>query len=317
MTAFEIFKNDVLEGLSSVPKFLSSKYFYDDKGSQIFQKIMDLPEYYLTDCELEIFENHKSDILAAIDNEHKAFDLIEFGAGDGYKTQVLISYLIKQGIRFRYLPVDISEESNTRLYRKLKGIYPSLEIHPVSADYFTALRQIRSTEYPQRVILFLGSNIGNFNEQESINFFQEISDNLDKGDKMMTGFDLKKDISIILPAYNDSQGITSDFNLNLLHRINRELGADFNVKAFSHKPFYDEDEGTAKSFITSEKDQQVNIQALGKTIHFKKGESIFTEISQKYDLDMINHFANETGFTVSENFFDNRSYFVDSLWERV
>lgn len=313
--SFEIFKKEVDEGLSGNTKSLPSKYFYDNRGSQLFQEIMKLPEYYLTRCEHEIFEDHKERIAEHVKMDGQTLDLIELGAGDGTKTQILLAHLLNKNIRFRYLPVDISSESNARLQRRLRSVLPKLEIETISTEYFDALNNLAKTSSNPKLVLFLGSNIGNFSGGESQAFFKTLAETLDKGDLLICGFDLKKGPDQILAAYNDGSGVTREFNLNLLHRLNRELGADFVVENFDHYPVYDPETGAARSYLISRKKQRVCIKSLDKTFSFKEWEPVFTEISQKYDLHMINDMAVRNGFSVRDNFIHNKSLFVDSLWE--
>ncbi len=311
------FAKDVLKGLTSTPKYLSSKYFYDDEGSRIFQQIMQMPEYYLTDCELEIFQNSKKQILEIFSPNNNPFELIELGAGDGIKTAVLLEYFIQQDASFEYLPIDISGEAVIRLTQMMQQRLPSLDIHGKTGDYFEMMDHINQHDHHKKILMFLGSNIGNFNIAESISFLQKLHGVMQKGDMLFIGFDLKKEPKLILDAYNDSRGHTAAFNLNLLQRMNDELGADFNFGHFKHREEYDPETGTAKSFLISLKKQTVSISKLNITILFNKDEKIFMEMSQKYDLPMINDLAANSGFKVAKNFFDSRKYFVNSLWEVI
>jgi uncharacterized SAM-dependent methyltransferase len=244
------------------------------------------------------------------------FDIVELGAGDGTKTQILLRHLLKKDISFRYIPVDISSESNLRLYRRLKGLLPSLSIDPISDEYFDSLKLIRSKDSKPTTVLFLGSNVGNFSKNEAIEFYKTMWSHLKQGDQVLTGFDLKKEPATILAAYNDSQGVTSEFNLNLLHRLNREMGANFDLGNFSHYPVYDPGSGAALSYLISTKDQLVKVKAIKMEVTFREWEAIFTEISLKYDIPSIKEIALESGFEIVENFIDANNYFVDSLWKR-
>jgi len=307
------FASDVIAGLSSHPKQLSSKYFYDDRGSMIFKDIMQMPEYYLTDCELEIFKNQKADIADEINPNGIFFELIELGAGDGFKTIVLLNYLVQQKINFQYIPIDISAKANENLQYALQLSLPNLALDCKTGDYLKLISGLTGTS--PKIILFLGSNIGNLTENESLSFLKQLRNVLNKGDKLLIGFDLKKDPEIILKAYNDPHGHTTAFNLNLLHRINAELGANFNTDYFYHEETYDHQTGTAKSFLISKKDQSVRFGKTNKIFRFTANEKILMEISQKYDETMINNFAKNSGFTVERNFIDSRSWFIDSLWK--
>ncbi len=305
---------DTLKGLSANPKFLLSKYFYDDTGSEIFQNIMEMPEYYLTDCELEIFSTKNDEIIDAFTNDSSFFELIELGSGDGFKTKILLNSLIKQAVSFKYIPIDISAKANNDLVKNLASEIPSLEVNARTGDFFRVMKQINGYSGLRKIILFLGSNIGNFSKDELNFFFDQLSEFAHKGDKVFIGFDLKKSPEIIMNAYDDPHGHTRDFNLNHLARLNRELGADFNLVNFEHHTEYDPQTGALKSFLISKTNQNVVIEKLNKSFRFKQWEPIFMELSQKFDLETIELLASNHGFKVENHFTDSRNYFVDSLW---
>ena len=306
--SIEQFAKDVGLGLSRTQKSLPSKYFYDEAGDKIFQEIMSMPEYYLTNCEYKILENYKKEIVDIIGAEKQCFDIVEMGAGDGYKTKIILRHLLEKKCDVQFMPIDISKKGLETLKKNLETELPELRVEGIAMDYFNALKHIKEFSFRTKVFLFLGSNMGNF--------LLMIAKGSDTGDKLLLGLDLKKDPGIILNAYNDKSGITRRFNLNLLHRINRELGANFKIESFSHKPVYDPQSGKAISYLMSLTDQEVEIPACQKSIKFKKGETILTEISQKYDTKMIEDMAGESGFRICGNFFDDRKYFVNSLWEK-
>ncbi len=307
---------EMTEGLKLQKKRISSKFFYDPEGSRIFQRIMQMPEYYLTGCEAEIFETHKRRIGELFCRECYSVDLVELGAGDGQKTRILIESLLSQNINFRYIPVDISNEAVTQLVETMRGRFPDLDIDTRVGDYFHMLENL-SRDYPNRkVVMFLGANLGNFNYDQSITFLRQLCTTMGNDDKLFIGLDMKKDSEIIRNAYNDPHGNTRDFNLNLLLRMNRELGADFNTDNFTHEPCYDPGPGAAKSYLVSTRDQEVYFSAMDETISFHKWETIYTERSQKYDMNMIKNIAEASGFRISENFFDSRHFFINSLWEK-
>ena len=308
------FAQDIERGLLSLPKQLQSKYFYDDIGSRIFQDIMRMPEYYLTDCELEIFQKQKQSIYQSFTKSGAQFNLIELGAGDGLKTKVLLSYFLSKNGNFEYIPIDISGDAVRNLVRSLETEFSELKTNGQIGDYFHLLEKMNHFGDAKKIILFLGSNIGNFKEDEALLFFDKLRNVMQGKDQLFIGFDLKKEAQVILDAYNDPHGHTANFNLNLLQRINNELGADFDKTAFRHQETYNPQTGTAKSELISLSNQKVGIVALGQEISFKKGEAIFMEISQKYDMDMIEQLAKKSGFEVVENFYDSRNYFVNSLW---
>ncbi len=309
------FAKDVQTGLTSGTKSLSSKYFYDDTGSRIFQDIMRMPEYYLTDCELEIFETQKQHIFESFTESGDEFELIELGAGDGMKTRILLSYLLEKNCDFKYIPIDISEDAVSNLVIDLELKLPELNIIGKVGDYFELLNEKEFNGQTKKILLFLGSNIGNYNYPDTLAFLSKLKEVMNPRDLLFIGFDMKKDSDIILKAYNDPHGHTAAFNLNLLQRINDELDADFILQNFKHREVYDSETGTAKSELISIKNQSVEIKELNLTVSFEEGEAIFMEISQKYDTVMINELAERSGFQVVRNFFDKRLFFMNSLWK--
>lgn len=311
--SLKLFAEEVRIGLRGKLKSLPSKYFYDETGDNLFQQIMKMPEYYLTPCEFEILTNQKKQILDLF-VKNEPFDLIELGAGDGHKTRILIEHLLLQGVDFKYIPVDISANVLDILAQRLKTEFPNLQIESQEEEYFQALQNISSYSSRPKMVLFLGSNIGNFNYEEMLEFFQQISNSLNPGDALLVGYDLKKDPQIILNAYNDAAGITRNFNLNILTRINRELGGDFILDNFTHFPIYDPVLGAAKSYLVSKKKQVVTIDALEESFLFERSEPIYTEISQKYDNLHMDSLAHQFGFKVVKHFTDSKCYFVDALW---
>ncbi len=309
------FAEDVRRGLSSNLKSLSSKYFYDDEGSRLFQQIMELPEYYPTRTEFEIFKTQADGIFEAFTAQSPAFDLIELGAGDGTKTAVLIDYFLHEKADFTYSPIDISQKAVDCLTEKFAAEFPDLKMNAKCGDYFQTLDALKTESEKAKILLFLGSNIGNFSYVQSLEFFRSLRGVMHENDLLFVGFDLKKDPHVILSAYDDKSGVTAEFNLNLLGRINRELGANFDVQNFSHYASYHPIDGAARSFLISRVEQTVFIESLNQEFQFKAWEPIFVEISQKYNLEMIADLAQTSGFEVSANFFDDKRYFVDSLWK--
>jgi len=314
ITKLTTFAQDTLKGLTANEKYLLPKYFYDDKGSRIFQDIMQMPEYYLTDCEFEIFTRHQSEMKDLFGNGNAYFELVELGSGDGLKTRILLNHFIEHQVDFKYVAVDISRQANENLYKKLKAELPELNTEFKTGDYFQMMNELNQDSDNNKVFLFLGSNIGNFMEDERHRFLSQLSDFIQQNDKLLIGFDLKKSRNIIIKAYDDSHGYTRAFNLNHLLRINKELDANFNIESFRHVAHYNEDSGETKSFLISTKEQSVYIGALEKKIHFLKDEPIYMELSQKFDLEGIHQLARSYGFAIEKNFTDRRNYFVDSLW---
>jgi dimethylhistidine N-methyltransferase len=365
-TELSLFASDVLAGLSAAPKHLSSKYFYDDEGSRLFQEIMKLPEYYLTRSELEIFQTQYDEIYKAFANGGKpgrnanlkkrasgrmndergtlneemdtgihkssfgihtsngavasppvnnAFDLIELGAGDGSKTAVLVSHFLDRGADITYSPIDISQEALDVLSKKFTREFPALKMETRKGDYFKILESLKNGGGQRKVLLFLGSNIGNFTREQSVEFFRSLRAVMNDDDLLFIGFDLQKDPHVIVRAYDDSAGVTAEFNLNLLRRMNRELGADFDLSKWSHYAIYRPVECAARSFLISREKQSVFIKALNRSFEFEQWEAVFMEISQKYSLRLIEELAAASGFEIKHNFFDGKNYYCDSLWK--
>jgi len=307
---------EVRTGLQKTPKRLSSRFFYDAEGSRIFQAIMHAPEYYLTRSEYEILDTQKAELLRLFQPDGRPFELVELGAGDGLKTKVLLSYFVEQDVSFTYAPVDISADALDGLAADIRRQWPDMRLNPRHDDYFNALEQLSAESDARRVVLFLGSNIGNFSPEEAVDFYQQISDRLRPGDLVLTGFDLRKHPAVIHAAYNDRQGLTRAFNLNLLRRLNRDLDATFDLSTFDHYESYNPENGEARSYLVSQKAQIVRINALDMDVPFDYGEIIHTEISRKFAPTDINGLAQLTGFSVTGWLTDCKGYFADVLFER-
>ncbi|MCJ7932644.1 MAG: L-histidine N(alpha)-methyltransferase [Chryseobacterium sp.] len=307
------FRREVLEGLKSTPKRLSSKYFYDKTGDRLFQEIMAMPEYYLTRCELDIFKNKTGELADLVIPENEPFDLIELGAGDAMKSTFLLRHLVEKGARFTYMPIDISGNILSILNEKLSSQFPALEINCLEGDYFEMLQKAASLSDRRKVVLFLGSNIGNMTVEEAESFCLHLNRNLSSGDRVLIGFDLKKNPHVILNAYNDKKGITASFNLNLLSRINRELKGNFDPEQFQHYQTYDPVSGACKSFLISLKKQQVMIG--NDPVAFEENELIDMEISQKFSEEQIRALGEKSGFTMAGEIRDSKNWFVDTIWQ--
>ncbi len=304
------FAEEVRRGLTSDPKRLSPKYFYDQLGSQLFEAICLLPEYYLTRAEGEILQHHADEIVRCVPG---CSTLIEMGSGSASKTRSLIEALLRKRRELVFVPVDISASALESSSLILLQSYPRLRIEAYAADYFVALKELGKKQRGPTLALFLGSNISNFGRAEAPVFLRALRAVLRKGDALLLGADLKKDRAILEPAYDDALGVTAAFNLNLLARVNRELGGDFDLRAFKHHAFYNEEIGRVEIHIESTRAQVVTIGTLNMTIQFAIGERIHTENSYKYDLQGISHLAAETGFKCANVWVDSQKRFSSNL----
>lgn len=307
------FALDVQKGLSQEKKYIASKYFYDEKGSELFNQITRHPDYYLTQCELEIIENNKLELSQLIKNED--FNFIELGPGEGIKTLILLEQLLKDSRQFSYFMIDISRKYLNHLTDTFLTQLPKLKIQAIYKDFNDGLHWLNLHSGKRNIVLFLGSSIGNFDETETKKFLQKIGEDLHDGDYFLIGFDLRKDINILLNAYDDSDKLTKAFNLNLLERINREIKANFQIKNFTHYPTYNVYSGAMESYLISSKKQEVYSSYLDQRFYFNEFEPIHVECSYKYRHSQIQQFAEDSGFKIIKNFEDARRYFVLSLWQ--
>lgn len=301
---------DVRRGLSTKPKRFLPKYFYDELGSQLFEAICLLPEYYLTRAENEILKRYSDEIVASVDGDTT---LIEMGSGSASKTRLIIEALLRKQSELVFIPVDISATALDSSSRILLQSYPQLKIEAYAADYFAGLAELGKKHRARTLALFLGSNISNFDPEEALRFLRASRKVLREGDALLLGADLKKDKSILEAAYNDALGVTAAFNLNVLARINRELGGDFDLRAFQHRAFYNEGAGRVEIYIESTQEQTVAIDKLDMEAQFGEGEQIHTENSYKYDLTDIAQLALQTGFTRARTWLDSQEQFSSNL----
>ena len=309
------FKNDIYEGLKSNPKSLSSKYFYDEKGDVLFQRIMASDDYYLTKADNEIFSEQTQDLSKALQKGNEPFDVLELGAGDATKSTYLLQEWQNSGADFTYYPIDISSSMISYLENDMPKRVPNLKVHGLAGEYLEQVREAHRLSRRKKVILFLGSSIGNFELHEAHNFLRKLYDEIETGDVVLVGFDLKKNPHQILKAYNDSEGITRDFNLNLLERINNELGANFDVSNFEHFPIYNPLTGACRSFLISQIAQTVQFSD-GTEIHFNAFEAIDMELSQKFSIEDIDRIAMRIGFEKQPYFYDSNHYYCNAIWKK-
>jgi dimethylhistidine N-methyltransferase len=310
------FRQDIYRGLTTFPKQISSQYFYDEEGDRIFQAIMGMPEYYLTRAELAIFEKFKEEICGYFTAAGGPFQLIELGAGDGKKTKILLEELRNQGADFRYQPVDISENALEQLEKSIANDIPGIAVEGLHGTYFEVLEYTAEVKDSRKVILFLGSNIGNLLHAKAVSFLKDLAGHMDGEDLLFIGFDQKKHPQKVLDAYNDSQGITEAFNKNVLLRINKELGGNFKPELFLHWEVYDPESGTARSYLVAKEKHSVYIEALDLEISFEAWETIHTEISQKYDDPTVTWLAEQAGLQIVTQFTDTGENYRNYLLKR-
>lgn len=314
--AVDTFRSDVIEGLTQDPKRISSRYFYDAEGDRLFQAIMASPDYYVTRAEEEILRERTDEVLEALVNGHQRFSLFELGAGDGTKTKHLLRRALEQERDPLYRPMDISAHVLNELAAALKKEMPSLRVQAQQGDYFDTIARAFTDQAQAKAVLFLGSTIGNLPRDRAVELLARVAEHLGPQDRFLVGFDRKKDPVTILRAYNDDQGLTRDFNLNLLRRMNTELGMDFDLDAFVHAPVYCPATGRALSYLVSTKDQQVHLPGRSVPFTFKAWEAVHTEISQKYDRPMIKELAARAGLRIAASFTDTKGYFTDVVFAK-
>ena len=301
---------DVIAGLSSNPRTIPCKYFYDAHGAALFQKICELPEYYVTRTEIDILDRSRADIASQLGPN---IELIGLGTGAGTKTRILIGALENPAV---YIPVDISEKQLRKSAALFRKTFRHLEILPVCADYLQPVSLPSPSRKPARnIVYFPGSTIGNFEPDEAVQFLRRIANVCRGGGGLLIGVDLKKDRQVLEAAYNDSAGVTAKFNLNLLQRINRELGADFDLDQWRHRAIYNSKAGRIEMHLISEADQIVHFNE--HQFHFRRGEKIITEYSYKYSPDEFAALAAKAGFNFVRLWTDDTRlfgvfYFVSS-----
>jgi dimethylhistidine N-methyltransferase len=304
------FGRDVRAGLMRSPKSLSCAYFYDEAGSLLFEQICELPEYYLTRAEHAILEAHATEIVSGLPNP---VSLVELGSGSAAKTRILIEQLLRRQKSLCYTPIDICRPVLEASSLQLLDRYPSLEVVAVAGEYHDGLRHLRTAGGRHKLILWLGSNVGNFDRLDAGRFLRQVRETMVDEDRLLLGVDLRKNRAILVAAYDDAQGVTARFNLNLLARINSELGGHFDLAAFQHRAVYDEDVGRIEMYLDSLHEQQVAIDGLGLTVSFAAGEAIHTENSYKYSFAEIDALATSADLRVEERWLDRESRFALNL----
>ncbi|HUA08190.1 MAG TPA: L-histidine N(alpha)-methyltransferase [Candidatus Acidoferrales bacterium] len=308
------FAQDVREGLTATPRRLSSKYFYDDAGSALFDAITYLPEYYLTTAETEILREWGWEIVRVLD---EPVEFLELGSGSANKTRLLIEEALRVQTDLRYSPIDISTDALRTSSLALVERYPRLRIRAYAGDYFTVLASGALSLERRALAMLMGSNLGNYEPRAALQLLILIGRALRPGDGLLLGLDRKKDPATLELAYDDPIGVTAAFNKNLLARINRELGATFDARAFDHVARYDERRGCVDSFLRARGAQRVCIETLGLDLAFAKGEEIHTESSYKFDDDDVSAIATASGFTLRKTWSDRASRFSVYLLVRA
>jgi dimethylhistidine N-methyltransferase len=308
------FAEDVREGLSASPKRVPSKYFYDELGSTLFDAITLVPEYYLTRAETQILREWGWEIVRALGNP---IEFIELGSGSAVKTRILIEEALRVQRTLKYSAIDISGEALRASAQALVERYPALSVTAYAADYFSILGTGTLKRQGRVLAMFMGSNIGNYEPNDARGLLTGLAASLKPGDGLLLGTDLKKDPRILEQAYDDATGVTAAFNKNLLSRMNRELGANFDLREFTHVAQYDAEHGRVSSYLQCKRAQKVRIDRLDMTVPFARGERIHTESSYKYSMDDIAALAEQTGYALARSWTDKAERFSVNLLMRT
>lgn len=307
------FAQAVRQGLTSHPKRLPCQYFYDREGSRLFEAICEVPEYYLPQAERESLWDRADEIVRRCP---KGAALIELGSGNAAKTRILIEALLRRQGRLTYLPIDVSRAALEESARGLLRDYPALDVTAVACEYHTAFESLNGQADGPKLILWLGSNIGNFHRVEAARFLRRVRTLMSPADLMLVGIDLRKDRAVLERAYDDPQGVTARFNLNLLARINRELGGRFDPESFRHRADYNEEIGRVEMYLVSTRAQRVRLEGLELEVPFAAGEAIHTEDSYKYSVPEIQELADAAGVRLEGQWFDTGHRFSLNLFAR-
>jgi dimethylhistidine N-methyltransferase len=300
---------EVLRGLTTQPRRLPPKLFYDAAGSHLFEQITETPEYYPTRTERAILKKYSGEIVRQAGTN---ITLVELGAGSASKTQVLIEALLRRQLRADFYPVDVSSSALQGALKTLNGHFPRLRVSPIVADYTHKIPDLNSLP-GRKLVLFIGSTIGNFEPDEAMAFLKSVRRSLQPGDALLIGFDLIKNAGVLHAAYNDAQGVTAAFNKNMLVRINRELGGSFDVAAFEHVALWNRRKARIEMHLESMYEQTVWVQDLGRGFHFEKGERIHTENSYKFNAASIARLLRRSGFRLETRWTDAQGWFCEAL----
>ena len=309
--ALASFATEVERGLRTKPKTLPCRFFYDEVGSEIFEQICDLPEYYLTRSEREILDSHADEIAASFE---RRIALAELGSGSSAKTRFLIEALLRRHGSLYYVPIDISRSMLEASSRELLDRYEALEIRAIASEYEVGLQHLRTETETPKLIAWFGSTIGNLGHEDAADFLRTLRAAMSPDDRLLVGIDLRKDRAILEAAYDDSAGVTARFNMNLLERVNRELGGRFDLDDFEHRAVYDEVKGRVEMHLVSKREQRVAIEELGLEVEFGAQETIHTENSRKYDQTEIDTLTSLAGLRTESQWLDSRGYFSLNLF---
>ena len=293
------------QGLTAMPKHLPSWLFYDEAGSALFEQITDLPEYYLTRTERTIFETYAGEILEAAG---PSLTMIELGAGTASKTSILIEELLRRQARSLFYPIDVSPSALQEAVTQLGKRFPQLRVNPIVADYTGGVEALNRIS-GRKLVLYIGSSIGNFELDESIRMLRRIRRSMRAGDALLLGADFAKSPKILVPAYNDAQGVTAAFNKNILARLNRELDADFDLDAFHHVALWNKTCSRMEIYLESDCRQRVFVPAIDLDVEFAAGERMHTENSYKYTMGMIESILRQSGFMLEQTWQDRQKWF--------
>lgn len=303
---------DVIEGLSGQPKSLPPKYFYDERGSQLFEQICELPEYYPTRTEMAIFKEY-SEAIARLTGP---CEIAELGSGSATKTRILLSAYQQANHPLRYLPIDVSGTMLRASAQALLADYPTLSIHGLVSTYETALAHLPPAQLPARMLCFIGSTLGNLQPQECDTFLSHVSQTLKPGDYFLLGLDLQKETAVLEAAYNDSQGITAAFNLNMLRHLNQRFDGNFDLESFAHVAYYNKNKAQIEMHLKSLKEQTVKLKSLDLKADFASGEQLRSEISRKFNLQEISQMLEQHQLPVIKTFTDENQWFGLLLCQR-
>jgi dimethylhistidine N-methyltransferase len=304
------FLTDVAHGLALTPKRIPPKYFYDAMGSDLFEQITETPEYYPTRTEAELLERHGETI---VEDAGLPETVVELGSGSARKTSLLLRRLLRDGRSVEYVPIDISAAAIAELSGRLLEQYPQLRINAQVGDYRAGIGALAQRQDGRKLFLFLGSSMGNYDFPEARALLTQVRAAMGPDDRFLLGLDQIKDTAVLNAAYNDGLGVTAAFNLNLLTRINRELGGQFDLSRFRHVAFYNAAECRIEMHLESRIDQTVRIEALGRGVVFRTGERLHTENSYKYNLAKLTELTAGLGLRVDRHWSDGRGWFSESL----